>query len=138
MDDHIVDKRSLRIEQRRILRLPNRQPRSVIHGNVLHGGQRLRPRQANVAHVADIENAHAGAHRHVLVDDAAADRRGILDRHVPAIEVDHLRAHLAMDGVQRGLADGGACWRESLQQKTNPNLNQRAVAGLPGWCDCLP
>jgi hypothetical protein len=75
---------------------------------VLHRSQRLRPRQPNVAHVADIEDAHARAHRHVLVDDSAADRRGILHGHVPAVEVDHLRAHLAMDGVQRGLADDGS------------------------------
>jgi hypothetical protein len=64
------------------------------------------PRQANVAHVADVEDARAGAHRHVLVDDAAADGRGILHGHVPAVELDHLRAHLAMDGVERCLADG--------------------------------
>src|SRR5262249_31801209 len=32
--------------------------------------------------------------------------RGIFDRHVPAIEFDHLGAHLAMDSIQRGLADG--------------------------------
>jgi len=73
---------------------------------MLHRGQRLRPGQADIAHVADIENAHAGAHRHVLVDDTAADRSGIFHWHIPAVELDHLRAHLAMDGVQRSLADG--------------------------------
>jgi hypothetical protein len=43
----------------------------------------------------------------VLIDDAATDRRGILHRHVPAVEVDHLRPHLAMHSIQRSLADSG-------------------------------
>ena len=107
VDDHVVHERSLRIEQRRILRLPDRQPRRVVHRDVLHRRERLRSGQADVAHVADVEDADAGAHRHVLVDDAAAERGGIFDRHVPAVELHHLRAHLAMDGVQRGFADGG-------------------------------
>jgi hypothetical protein len=57
--------------------------------------------------VADIEDAYASAYRHVLVDDSAADRGRILDRHIPPIEVDHLRAHLTMDRIQRGFANGG-------------------------------
>ncbi len=109
VDDHVVHESSLRIEQRRILRLADGEPRGVIHGNVLHGGQRFGPGQADVAHVADVEDAHAGAHRIVLGDDAARGR--VFDRHVPAIEFDHLGAHLAMDSVERGLADG---WRSRL------------------------
>jgi hypothetical protein len=38
VNDHIVDEGSLRIEQRGILRLPDRQARRVIHGDMLHGG----------------------------------------------------------------------------------------------------
>jgi hypothetical protein len=32
---------------------------------------------------------------------------GVLDRHIPAAEVDHLGPVLAVDGVQSGLAEGG-------------------------------
>ena len=72
MDDHVVDKRSLGIKQRGVLRLADSQPRRIIHGDVLHRGQRLRPGQANVSHVADVEDAYAGAHSHVLGNDSAA------------------------------------------------------------------
>ncbi len=51
----------------------------------------------------DIEDADAGAHGHVLGDEA-----GVLDGHVPAAEVDHLRAQAAVGGVECGLAE---CWR---------------------------
>ena len=104
MHDHVVYKRPLRIEQRRILRLADGEPRRIVHGNVLNRSQRLRPLQANIAHVRDVEDANAGANCVVLGNNAA--RRRIFDRHIPAIEVDHLRAHLAMHGVERGLANG--------------------------------
>ena len=103
MHDHIVHKRPLRIEQRGILRLTNRQLCSVIHTHMLHRGQRLRACQANVAHVANIKDADTRADRHVLGDQAA--RAGIFDRHIPSVEGHHLRAHLAVDGVQRRLAN---------------------------------
>src|SRR5579872_7574724 len=72
---------------------------------MLHRGQRLRSGQSDVAHVADIENTAARAHGHVLIDDSAPDRRRIFYRHIPAVEIHHLRAHLAMDSVQRSFAD---------------------------------
>jgi hypothetical protein len=39
----------------------------------------------------------------VLGNDAAC--RGIFDRHLPAVEFDHLSSHLAMGGVESSLAD---------------------------------
>ena len=133
MHDHIIDKRPLRIEQRRILRLSHGQSGRIVHGNVLHRGQRLRSRQANVAHVADIEDAHARAYRHVLADDSAADRRRVFHGHVPAIELHHPRPYLAMEGVQRSFADGGGrAGGRRLNRRQNRNLNQRAAAGLLG------
>ena len=76
---------------------------------MLDGGQRLRPRQADVAHVADVEDTHARSHRIVLGHNAARGR--VLDGHFPAVEFDHFRAHLAMHRVKRCLADG---WRGRL------------------------
>jgi hypothetical protein len=69
----------------------------------------------------------AGAHRHVLVDNTAANRRGIFHRHVPAIEVDHLRAHLAMDGVQRGLADGGSGGRRLHGRQSETSISEQRL-----------
>jgi hypothetical protein len=99
MDNNIIHKRSLRIEQRRILRLSDREARRIIHRDMLHGGQGFRTGQTDIAHVADVKNADASAHRHVLGDNAAPDRRRVFDRHIPAVKLHHLRAHLAMDGV---------------------------------------
>ena len=77
----------------------------VVHGDVLHRFKRLRAGDADVAHVADVEDADAVADREVLLHQAADG--GVLDRHVPAVEVDHLGAQLAMNGVQRGFAQRG-------------------------------
>jgi hypothetical protein len=105
VNDNIVYESSLRIEQGRILRLSDGQLRSVVHREMLHGGKRFAAGQSDISHVADVKNTDAGADGHVLVDDAASDRSGVFDRHVPAVKLNHLRAHLAMDGVQGGLAD---------------------------------
>ena len=102
--DDVIDKRPFGIKHGRIAALANAHARRVVHSDALHRLQRLRPRDADVAHVADIEDAHAVAHRQVLLHQAA--HRGIFHRHVPAVEVDHLRAHLAMDRIQGSLANG--------------------------------
>ena len=96
--DHVVHKSALRIKHRRILRLSNVQLRRVIDSDVLDGRERLRSVDADVAHVTHVEDANAVAHSEMLSDQAAV--LGIFDRHVPAIKVDHLGAHLAMNGIQ--------------------------------------
>jgi hypothetical protein len=60
----------------------------------------------------------------VFVDDAASDGRRIFDRHVPAIELDHLRAHLAMDGVERGLANNQwSRWGDGHEEPRSTGLS---------------
>jgi hypothetical protein len=66
----------------------------------------------------------------MLIDDAAAKGSGIFDWHIPAIEFHHLRAHLAMNDVQRSFSDGGRVKRRQDQPQTSSGW-------LPGWCDCL-
>jgi len=56
------------------------------------------------AHVADVEQAGARAHSLMLGDDS-----GVLQRHVPAAEVDHLGSEPAMDGIQSGFAQFHGC-----------------------------
>jgi len=77
---------------------------------VLYGGQGARAAELNLAHVADVEEAHAGADGQVLGDETSA-RAGVLDRHIPAAEVHHFGLEGAMDGVEWGplerQGDGG-------------------------------
>ena len=56
----------------------------------------------DLAHVADVEETDARADGVMLVEYP-----GILDRHVPAAEVHHLGAHLAVRGVQCGTLERG-------------------------------
>src|SRR5207248_2686370 len=126
MHDDIIHKGSLGIEQRRILRLADRQPRGIVHGNSLNCGEGLSPGEADVAHVADIKDADARAHGHVLVDDAATKRSGIFDGHIPSIEFHHLRAHLAMDNIERSFSNGGRLYR----RQDRPQTEQWLAAGM--------
>jgi hypothetical protein len=55
--------------------------------------------------VRNVEEAHALAHGAVLLEDAR-----VLDRHLPAAEVDHARAELLVERVERSpLEHGGGC-----------------------------
>ena len=71
-----------------------------------------RPAKLDVAHVADVEEAHAGAHGHVLGDQAR-----ILDRHIPAAEVDHLRAKPSMQAVQWSFAEFDRCRHRASNER---------------------
>ena len=63
------------------------------------GAQELaHPRAARVddAHVRDVEHAGVAAHRVVLLD-----LRAVVDRHVPAAEIDHAGAQLDVQVIER-------------------------------------
>jgi len=53
--------------------------------------------------VGDVEQAASGTHGVVFLD-----LRAVVDRHVPAAEIDHLGAEFAVGGVERGLFEHGA------------------------------
>ena len=103
MNDHVIDKRALRVEHRRIMRLADGEFRGIVHAEVLYrrerASRRLSAANPDVAHVADIENANTRAHRFMFCDQPAA--RGILDGHIPAAEIHHFRAQTAVHRVQR-------------------------------------
>src|ERR1700757_227461 len=92
---------------------------------MLDGCESLRPGEAYVAHMAGVEHSAPGGNRVVLGHNAA--HRGILDRHVPAVKLDHLGAHLAMDGVQRGFTGSR---RSRLNGWQVESSIRRTVAGL--------
>ena len=58
--------------------------------------------QVDHGHVADVEHARGTAHQVVLVD-----LRAVVDRHVPAAEVDHLGAERTVGVIEDGLAGHG-------------------------------
>jgi hypothetical protein len=108
------------------MRLPAMKLRGIVHADVLNGIERLGTANEDVAHVADIEDAGARPHCHVLVDDAAAQRSGIFNWHIPAAEFHHPRAHLAMNGVQRSFSDG----RRLNRGQDRPQNEQWLAAGM--------
>jgi hypothetical protein len=58
--------------------------------------------------VADVKEPYGSADRHVLGRNA-----GVLDWHIPASEVDHFGAELAVDTIERCLAQSGSGERAS-------------------------
>jgi hypothetical protein len=69
---------------------------------MLYGGERAGAAELDLAHVANVEQAHAGAHGHVFGDEAAAGT-WIFDGHIPAAKVHHLGFEGAVRRVERGL-----------------------------------
>jgi hypothetical protein len=96
--------------------------RSVVHGDVLHGGQGARPAKLDLAHVANVEEAHTGANGHVL-GNKAATRPWVLDWHVPAAEVHHLGLEGAVGGVEGGLLESCGDWRGDFGHEGDPFSN---------------
>ena len=93
-------------EQRGVVRLVVGEARRVVHGDVLDGGESAGAAKLDFAHVRDVKEADGGADGEVLGDQSNAEAgagSGILDRHVPAAEVDHFGLERAVRGVERGL-----------------------------------
>jgi hypothetical protein len=102
MDEDIVDEGSLRSEQGGVLGLAVFETGSVVHGDVLNGGQRAGTAELNLAHVGDVKQTDGGADGEMLGEDACSGT-GVLDRHIPAAEVDHFGVVGAVSGVEGGL-----------------------------------
>src|SRR2546422_11398137 len=109
IDEAVVDERALRGENGRVLSLPWAQRPDIVARHTLHEGVAVRPRDLELAHVRDIEQAHRLAHRLVLGGNPRRVRHG----HLIAAERHHLGADAHVDVVQRGplesrrLADAG-------------------------------
>ena len=82
----------------------HRQLAGIVAGDVLDGAESVAAGNLDLPHVADVEEPGGGADRHVLLDEA-----GVLDRHVPAAELDHASAQRSMAGVQGRLLQCSGC-----------------------------
>ncbi len=102
--ENVVDECALGREQSGVVRLPILEARRIVHGDVLDSRERARPAKLDLAHVAHVEQAHAGAHGKVLGNQAAAWTR-VLDRHIPSAKVHHFGFERAMRGVECGLPE---------------------------------
>ena len=81
------------------------EPAGVVGRDVLDRLERVGAGDLDLPHVGDVEQPGPRAHGHVLVGDA-----GVLDRHVPAAELDHAGAVGAMPRVERGLLQRAGGW----------------------------
>ena len=96
VDDEVVDDAAVLVREQRVLRLAGRELVDVVRERRLQEVAGARPFDLELAHVRDVEHAGVGPHGAVLVDDA-----GVLHRHLPARERDHLRAELDVPVVER-------------------------------------
>ena len=91
--DNVVHECAVGCEQPGVLGLTDLQFRGVVARDALHRRERVLAGDFDLAHVADVEQTRARAHRHVLRRDAR-----ILNRHFPAAECDHLSRPMRDDG----------------------------------------
>ena len=93
-----------------------------LRGDALQEGQGARALDLELAHVGDVEEPGRLAHGHVL-----ADEPGVLDRHVPAAEGDHLRA--ASRGGRRSAASCAAC-RSAVSKSSSSTSGRRKAQAI--------
>ena len=123
VDDQVIDHPALLVEhgavQRlaRLLQLVHR-----IGDQLAQELPRARAAQVDHGHVADVE--HAGVAAHVVM---FLDLRAVVDRHVPAAEVDHLGAERTMGVVEEGLLGHGG-FRGGQRSALSQNAPGRCAA----------
>ena len=97
VNEQVVDEAAALVEQTRVLRLAVLEARGAVRSGLLDEVERLGADDFELPHVADVEQTNALADGFMLGDEA-----GVLDRHVPAAEVDHTRPEGAVNLVERG------------------------------------
>ena len=95
VDEQVVHERALLRQERRVVRAPVGELADVVGSHALKVSRRAASRHLELAHVRDVEDPDALAHGLVLLEDA-----GVLDGHLPAAEIDQLRAELAVQVIE--------------------------------------
>ena len=96
VDQNVVYEAAVGVKQPGVVRLADFEFGDVVGGDEIGQLRGFRPANLDLAHVADIENAHRLADGVVLIHDP-----GILHGHIPAAEIDHLGPQGSMDGIKR-------------------------------------
>ena len=95
IDDQVVDDAAGLVEHGRVERLAgNRELGDIVGDQAGQEGAAVRSDDIDRAHVRYVEHAAVVADRVVLLD-----LRTVVDRHVPAAEIDHPGIHRAVSGV---------------------------------------
>ena len=84
---------------------PCAEPPGVVRGEPLDELEGVRAAHVEAAHVREVEDADASPHGQVLGPDAGL----VLDRHVPAAEVDHAGSGGEMPVVEGGPEERSSC-----------------------------
>ncbi len=112
------------------MRLSDLQSSRVVAGDPLDAGQGVAAGDFDLAHVADVEEAGARAHREVLVGDAA-----VFDRHLPSAKWDHAGASAtwrANSGVRRRADDSTWVIEARRERDRTANGTMRVGSGQGG------
>ncbi len=97
INDQIVDHAARGIEQARVERRARLlQAIDVVGKHITQQITTARAAHVYREHVRHVEHPAVAPHAMMLFE-----LRAVVQRHVPAAEIDHARAHLAMDGVER-------------------------------------
>ncbi len=117
--EQVVQHAAVLAAQHAVLRAANGEPGDVVGEQPLQQLERLRAARLDLAHVRDVEQPARPAHRHVLLAYT-----GVLHRHLPAGEVDELRA-----GRHMGVEQGGAA--KSARHRRSGYRGQPTRSGAP-------
>ena len=101
----VVFERAAIVEDARVVHLSDGERSDVVGGDVVDELQCLRAGDEELAHVAHVEQAAAGAHGVVFGGDSG----GVLDRHFVAGEGDDLGTQGNVDVVERGALERSGC-----------------------------
>ncbi len=102
MDQNVIHKAAVLIQQAGIVSLSDLQLGSVVGGDVIHQFARLWSANFDLAHVADIEQPDCGSNRFMFLNNA-----GVLHRHIPPAEINHAGFKRGMSVEERCLLEFG-------------------------------
>jgi hypothetical protein len=98
VDEEVVDRVAVRLAEQRVPDRPFRDLRAEVRRDPVDELHAVVARHAHAPHVREVEEPGLRAHGPDLVED-----RAVLHRHVPAAELDHLRAERDVEIVEGSL-----------------------------------
>lgn len=99
VDEQVIDDRALFGGQRGVLSLAVDEFGDVVRGQAIHKRDGVVTADVDLAHVRDVEETGVRSGTEVFFDSAG----GILNGHIPAAEIDHAAAHLAVSVIKWSL-----------------------------------
>ena len=123
---HVVHEAALVVQEARVDRLPVVGLAEVVGDERVGALQRPLAAELDLPHVRDVEQTGGVPHRLVL-----GHHPGVLDRHVPAGEVDHPRPERAVSLVERCLLGHGGVGRTTPPHRGRSRLSKGGARTPP-------